>query len=159
MNKQPLSEEAPDILAESVVFLLTSAINYYNLVIDGNHLLVLFVSIHERIGMKVLTRTEEIILLSILRLKDNAFSLTILKEIKHRTGKNLTIGSLWVFLDSLHKKGYIDKGMAEETPAKGGRKKVYYSLTPSGAKALRNAKELQKSLWKGLDRKLKKIEI
>jgi PadR family transcriptional regulator PadR len=107
--------------------------------------------------MKVLTRAEEMLLLSILRLKDNAFSLTILKEINHRAGKKLTIGSLWVSLDSLHKKGYIDKRMAEEAPAKGGRKKIYYSLTPSGTKALRNTREFQKSLWKGAERQLKKI--
>ena len=107
--------------------------------------------------MRVLTRAEEILLLSILRLKDNAFALTILKEIKQSTGKKLTIGSLWVSLDSLHKKGYIDKRMAADTPAKGGRKKFYYSLTPSGAKALWNARNFQKSLWKGVERKLKKI--
>ena len=107
--------------------------------------------------MKVLTRAEEILLLSILRLKDNAFALTILKEIKQRPGKKLTIGSLWVSLDSLYRKGYIDKELAEKTPAKGGRKKVFYSLTPSGAKALRATKEFQKSLWKGAERQLKKI--
>ncbi len=107
--------------------------------------------------MKVLTRAEEILLLSILRLKDNAFALNILKETKQNTGKKLTIGSLWVSLDSLHRKGYIDKRMAEETPAKGGRKKVFYSLTTSGAKALRNTREFQRSLWKGAERKLKKI--
>jgi len=107
--------------------------------------------------MKVLTRAEEMLLLSILRLKENAFSLTILKEINRRIGKKLTIGSLWVSLDSLHKKGYIDKRVAEETPAKGGRKKIFYSLTPSGAKALRNTREFQKTLWKGAERQLKKI--
>jgi len=107
--------------------------------------------------MKVLTRAEEILLLSILSLKDNAFALNILKEIKQNTGKKLTIGSLWVSLDSLRKKGYIDKRMAEETPAKGGRKKVFYSLTSTGAKALRNTREFQRSLWKGVERQLKKI--
>jgi len=107
--------------------------------------------------MKVLTRAEEMLLLCILRLKDNAFSLTILKEINQRTGKKLTIGSLWVSLDSLHKKGHIDKRVAEETPAKGGRKKIFYSLTPSGAKALRDTREFQKTLWKGAEKQLKKI--
>ena len=107
--------------------------------------------------MKVLTRADEMLLLSILRLKDNAFSLTILKEINQRTGKKLTIGSLWVSLDSLYKKGYVNKKLAEETPAKGGRKKVFYSITPSGAKGLRNTREFQKSLWKGVERQLKKI--
>ena len=106
--------------------------------------------------MKVLTRADEILLLSILKLKDKAYSLTILKEIKNSTGKKPTIGSLWVSLDSLCKKGYIAKKLAEETPAKGGRKKVFYSLTRSGAEALRNTREFQKSLWRGADRRLKK---
>jgi DNA-binding PadR family transcriptional regulator len=106
--------------------------------------------------MQVLTRAEEILLLSILRLKDKAYSLSILKEIKHSTGKKPTIGSLWVSLDSLCKKGYIAKKLAGETPAKGGRKKVFYSLTRSGAEALRNTREFQKSLWRGADRRLKK---
>jgi len=107
--------------------------------------------------MQVLTRAEEILLLSILRLKDKAYSLTILKEIKHSTGKKPTIGSLWVSLDSLFKKDYIAKKLSGETPAKGGRKKVFYFLTPSGAKALRKTREFQKSLWRGADRRLKKI--
>jgi DNA-binding PadR family transcriptional regulator len=109
--------------------------------------------------MKVLTRAEEILLLSILRLKNDAYAPPIIREVKKSTGKELTIGSLWVSLDSLYKKGYIDKRTAEENPAKGGRKKVYYTLTPSGVKALRDAREFQKSLWNGVERQLKKIEV
>lgn len=106
--------------------------------------------------MKVLTRSDEILLLAILRLKDDAYSTSILKELKKRTGKELTIGSLWVSLDSLHKKRLIYKMMGDETPLRGGRKKIYYSLTQSGIEALHEAKELQRSLWTGISWLLKK---
>jgi len=109
--------------------------------------------------MKVLTRAEEILLLSILRLKNNAYALAIIREVKKSTGKELSIGSLWVSLDSMRKKGFVDKRMAEENPAKGGRKKVYYSLTSSGVKALREAREFQKFLWYGVEQQLKKIKV
>jgi DNA-binding PadR family transcriptional regulator len=107
--------------------------------------------------MKVMTRADEILLLAILRLKENAWATTIIKEIKKRTGKELTFGSLWVSLDSLYKKGYINKKIAEEPPARGGRKKIFYSLTKSGAKALQEAREFQNTLWKGAARRLKNI--
>jgi PadR family transcriptional regulator PadR len=141
------------------MLLLTPAINYYLIVIDGSHLLEWCIYVYERSIMNVLTRAEEILLLSILRLKNNAYAPPIIREIKKSTGKELTIGSLWVSLDSLRKKGFVDKRMAEEKPAKGGRKKVFYSLTSSGAKALRNAREFQKSLWNGVEQQLKKIEV
>lgn len=108
--------------------------------------------------MKILTRADEILLLAILRLKDNASGATIVKEVKRRTGKELTFGSLWVSLDSLHKRGLVNKRMADATPARGGRKKIYYTLTVSGVKALQDARKIQSSLWQGVPRILKKYE-
>lgn len=105
--------------------------------------------------MTILTKAEEILLLTILRLKDDAYGTTILREIKGRTGKDLTIGSLWVSLDLLHKQGLIAKRVADEPPARGGRRKIYYTLTPDGIEALQNDRELQKVLWRGAARLLK----
>ena len=106
--------------------------------------------------MTILTKAEEILLLAILRLKDDAYGTTILREIKRRTGKDLTIGSLWVSLDLLHKRDLIAKRAADEPPARGGRRKIYYTLTPEGIEALQDDRELQKALWRGAGRLLKK---
>lgn len=108
--------------------------------------------------MKFLTRADEILLLAILRLKDNAYGTTIIREVKKRAGKELTFGSLWVSLDSLYKKGMINKRLADDTPSRGGRKKIYYTLTISGVKALQEAREIQTSLWQGVPRLLKKYQ-
>ena len=100
--------------------------------------------------MKYLSRADEILLLAILRLTDNAYGVTIIKEVQKRTGKKLTFGGLWVSLDVLHKRGYITKTLADPTPERGGRSKIYYNLTPDGLKALHQVRELQSSLWEGI---------
>ncbi|MGD9346728.1 MAG: PadR family transcriptional regulator [Candidatus Aminicenantes bacterium] len=105
--------------------------------------------------MKILTRSDEILMLAILRLKDNAYGVSIIKEVEIRTGKKLTFGSLWVSMDILHKRGYIKKRLADPTPQRGGRSKIYYSLTPKGIKVLEKTREFQKSLWEGVPAQIK----
>ena len=105
--------------------------------------------------MTFLSRADEILLLSILRLKDNAYGVTITKDVKERTGKKLTFGSLWVSLDILARRGYVEKRMAEPTPNRGGRRKIYYNLTSKGIKTLLETQDMQKSLWEGIPTLLK----
>lgn len=106
--------------------------------------------------MKVLSRSDEILMLSILRLKDRAYGVTIVKDVFKRTGKKLTFGGLWVSLDILHRKGYVAKTMGDPTPERGGRRKIYYTLTRKGLRALQEARAFQKSLWRGIPTVLKK---
>ncbi len=105
--------------------------------------------------MKILTRSDEILMLAILRLKDNAYGVSIINEIEKRTGKKLTFGSLWVSMDILHKRGFVKKRVADPTPQRGGRSKIYYSLTSKGIRALEEAREFQESLWEGVPARLK----
>jgi len=100
--------------------------------------------------MDVLSRADEILLLAILRLKDNAYGVSIVKEVQQRTGKNLMLGGLWVSLDILAKKGLIQKSLGDPTPQRGGRSKIYYSLTVSGLKALETVNDFTNSLWRGI---------
>lgn len=105
--------------------------------------------------MKILTRSDEILMLAILRLKDNAYGVSITKEVEKRTGKKVTFGSLWVSMDILHKRGFVQKRMADPTPQRGGRSKIYYNLTPKGIRVLEETREFQKTLWKGIPARLK----
>lgn len=105
--------------------------------------------------MDVLSRADEMLLLAILRLKDDAYGVSIVKEVKRRTGKKLKLGGLWVSLDILTKRGLVEKRMGDPTPKRGGRSKIYYSLTPDGVKALSLVSELNRSLWQGIGELLK----
>jgi DNA-binding PadR family transcriptional regulator len=110
----------------------------------------------EGADMKILSRVDEILLLAVLRLKQDAYGAAILKEVRQRTGKEMKIGHLWVALDGLCRKGFLRKRLGEDTPARGGRRKLYYSLTPSGARVLREARDMQTALWRGASTLLKR---
>ena len=107
--------------------------------------------------MEVLSRTDEILLLAILRLGDNAYGVSIAKEIGRRTGKVIKLGALWVLLDIAHQKGLVSKRTGDPTPQRGGRSKIFYRLTPEGYEALENAREFSRALWQGLPQSLKDL--
>jgi len=100
--------------------------------------------------MEFITRLEEIILISIWKLKEEAYGVSINKHVSMLTGKNYTIGSLYFSLDQLYRKGLIEKMKGEPTPERGGRSKIYYSLTSSGEKALEDVRNMQTKLYEDL---------
>ena len=109
--------------------------------------------------MNILSRSDEILLLAILRLKDNAYGVTIVKEVAKTSGKKLKLGGLWVSLDILAKRGLIEKNIGDPTPKRGGRSKIYYVLTPDGLKALEKVNEFNLTLWKGMRKLIKESLI
>lgn len=100
--------------------------------------------------MKHLTLSEIIFLLAICRLKDNAYGVTIKRQVTKDTGKTHTYGTLYSALDQLFKKGYVIKRAGPPTSERGGRSKIFYRLTPEGIRALQAARELQREIWKGI---------
>ena len=98
-------------------------------------------------AMAELTKHEEILLISILHLKENAYGVFIRRHIKDTSGKQWNYGTLYRMLDQLVKKGLLERKEGEPMPEKGGRRKNYYSLTKEGIRALQVALALQKVLW------------
>ena len=102
--------------------------------------------------MKELTKTEEILLLSIWRLKDQAYGFKIRHHVSELIGKDFTYGNLYSSLNLLNNKKYVIKHQGESTPARRGKKRIYYSITDSGRQALKDAHELNFKLWSGVPR-------
>ena len=100
--------------------------------------------------MNNLTKNEEIILLSILRLEGNAYGVSIKNQIKDRTGDDWNYGLLYATLDQLVKKGMLFKKEGKPMPERGGRRKIYYTLSKGGHRALAEAYKLQVALWDGV---------
>ena len=100
--------------------------------------------------MKLLTLNEEILLLSIWKLGDEAYGVKILDQYSSTTGKEIVMGTLYNSLDYLVKKGYISTQRGEPTPERGGKRKVFYSVTKSGLEALKITKELHESVWEDI---------
>jgi PadR family transcriptional regulator PadR len=99
--------------------------------------------------MKELTKAEETLLLTILRLKDNAYGVAIKRNIQKTTGKALPYGTLYFILEQLTKKGYVKRFTGESKPERGGRSRIYYALTSEGSKALKHAYKMQQKIWNG----------
>ena len=100
--------------------------------------------------MKTLTIPEEILLTAILRLKDNAYGVSIRKKISEVTDQEIAYGTLYNILAQLDRKGYVSKSRSAPTSERGGRSKIYYRLTASGLKALQEARLLQKKIWNNM---------
>lgn len=100
--------------------------------------------------MKELTLAEEILLTAIWRLEDNAYGVTIRKKVVEVTKKNVIYGTLYNSLDQLLRKGYVAKTRGKPVAARGGRCKMFYTLTSKGTQALKNARELHKRIWDGI---------
>ena len=97
-------------------------------------------------------------LLSVWRLGDNAYGVTIKKDFIDTTGKSINYGSLCKTLYKLVQKGYIDSKESIPISQQGGRRKVMYALTFDGKKALKHAYEIQKSAWKSISDLFVEIE-
>lgn len=98
--------------------------------------------------MKLLSRQEEIVLLSIWKLKGNAYGVTIREFISEITGKYWSVGSIYVPLDRLVEKGLVSTFQGLPTKRRGGRSKRFYEVTPEGIKVLHEIKQVQETLWK-----------
>lgn len=94
-----------------------------------------------------LTVTEQIYLLAIWHLKDQAYGVKIRDKIIELSGKSMVFGTLYNNLDTLVKKGYVATVKGSPGPNRGGNIKVFYSLTKNGKIALKTSRELQDSLW------------
>jgi DNA-binding PadR family transcriptional regulator len=101
--------------------------------------------------MKLLSRIEEIILLSIWRLGDRAYGMAIREEVIKATGKKWLLGAIYGPLGRLHKNGYVSTSKGDPTPERGGRSKVYYRLSREGIKALREIQQVNSVIWDGIE--------
>lgn len=100
--------------------------------------------------MKILSRAEEIILLSILKLKNNAYGVSIREQIHRDTGDIWSFASIYTPLDRLNRKKYVQKIKSEPLPERGGKSRFYYQVTPEGKKALLKIQEAQQKIWLGI---------
>jgi PadR family transcriptional regulator PadR len=100
--------------------------------------------------MKELTVLEQIICSVIWSLKDQAYGVSIRQKVRNMAGKNLNYGTLYNNLEQLLRKGYVTKTQEESAPARIGRPRIFYALTPRGHKALRDAYTLHNSIWNSI---------
>ncbi|MEO9806451.1 MAG: helix-turn-helix transcriptional regulator [Reichenbachiella sp.] len=93
---------------------------------------------------------EELVLLTVGILYQDAYGLAITDELERQTKRKATISSVHKALVRLEEKGFLKSFMGGATDARGGRKKRLYELTTSGKKCLQQSKELRNSMWNAI---------
>jgi len=97
--------------------------------------------------MYLLSRSEEIVLLSIWKLQDNAYGVSIRDKVIESTGYEWSIGALYAPLHRLQKKGLVETREGDPVPERGGRRKIFYRLTSQGREALLRIKQVLDVVW------------
>ncbi len=100
--------------------------------------------------MKELTKIEEILLLAIWRLEEKAYGVKIRQYVSEIVEKEFTYGNLYSALSQLTKKNLVKKSLGEPTPDRRGRRKIYYTVSLEGMKALKTAREMNLKMWEGI---------
>ena len=100
--------------------------------------------------MKVLSSHDELFLLTIIKLKDNAYGVTIRREVSSATGKEWSIGAIYDPLYRLEQKGYVSSELTDPTNERGGRSKRVFKVTEDGKEALLDHKKVRDELWGSL---------
>lgn len=94
---------------------------------------------------------QELVLLSIVVLADEAYGVSIQKEIKAKTGRSISRGALHSALSRLEDKGFIRAEFGEATAERGGKRKKFYELTNQGHQALDEAKSIRESYYNAIE--------
>ncbi len=97
--------------------------------------------------MKLLSRSEEMVLLAVWKLKDEAYCVPIRGLLDEMTGKKWSFGSIFDPLDRLEKKGLLRSSLTEPVKARGGRSKRVYRVTIDGKRALSEMYRIQEAMW------------
>ena len=90
---------------------------------------------------------EELVLLTIAALMDEAYSVAIGDELSNHTGRSAKLGVVHAVLSRLEEKGLVESQLGEATKTRGGKRKRFYKLTIPGKTALVRAKSMRDQLW------------
>ena len=93
---------------------------------------------------------EELVLLIVGILYDDAYGVSIQEELKERCNRNATLSTIHVALHRLEEKGYLESRLDGATGERGGRRKLLFRVTKSGQKAIVNARDMRNELWRAI---------
>jgi len=94
---------------------------------------------------------EHVVLLAVLQAGEQAFALSIIRELDERAGRSVDRGALYKTLDRLEAKGLVTWKTEPSTPARGGHRRRLFRVTAAGMRAVQTSRATLFRLWDGLD--------
>jgi PadR family transcriptional regulator len=95
---------------------------------------------------------ELLVLLALMRLGDEAYGVPIADAIEESSGRDVALGSVYITLERLERKGLVSSRLGEPTAERGGRAKTYFRITAKGLREVRRARKTLINLWQGVPR-------
>lgn len=103
---------------------------------------------------------EHIVLLTLVRLGDDAYGMSVRSTIHDLIKRDISIGAIYTTLERLQQKGYVESRIGEATAKRGGRAKKYFKVTGQGRKVLKDARNNLEVLWEGIQiRELSSLQL
>lgn len=102
-------------------------------------------------GAQGLGSLEQLVLLAVLRLGDDAYAVSVRDEIRRRTARSISRGAVYTTLDRLQRKGYLRSELGDPTPERGGKARRMFTLEPDGQTALQESLSELQRMARGLD--------
>ena len=93
---------------------------------------------------------EEIVLLTVGVLYDEAYGVAIKEEIESRLKRKVSVGALQSALRRMEKKGYLDSRQGEANQKRGGKPKRFFTITAYGKEALKYSQDVRTQLWNAI---------
>jgi len=93
---------------------------------------------------------EELVLLTVAVLHEDAYSVIIKSELEARLNEKLRVGSIQSALKRMEEKGFLTSKFGEATLKRGGKRKRIYSSTPLAIKVLTQMKDVRAGLWNSI---------
>lgn len=93
---------------------------------------------------------EHIVLLAVMRLGDDAYGISVRREIEATTGRDLSIGAIYATLMRLESKGFLKSSEGEPTAERGGRAKRYFRVTVDGKSAAQSTHDTIQKMRAGI---------
>jgi PadR family transcriptional regulator PadR len=109
-----------------------------------------FVYIEEMREHSYLGEFELMLLLTLIRLGDDAYGVPLSRELALRRGREVSVGSVYAGLDRLELKGLVESTLGESTPERGGRAKRYFRVTEQGLRSVQETRRVLTKLWRSL---------
>lgn len=97
----------------------------------------------------LLGELEQRVLLSVLQLGDDAYSVSVALHLEQRTGHDVALATIQVALRRIEEKGLAESWLRSAPPDEGGRQRRYFRVTETGLARLREARQELLSLWQG----------
>ena len=90
---------------------------------------------------------EEMVLLVLLTVKDEAYGITVKNEVEKHTGRSILLGAVHITLYRLQDKGFLESELGGNTEKRGDRRKRLFTITNLGLKQLQTAQKVRQTMW------------